>query len=49
MTEKATAIFVPIAIPLVCWKCLPLQGNEFSFNISFIRSPRVDVGIGGLG
>ena len=48
-TEKATAIFVPIAIPWVCWKCFPLQGNEFSFNISFIRFPRVGVGIGGLG
>ena len=25
MTEKATAIFVPIAIPWVCRKCLPLK------------------------
>ena len=25
MTEKATAIFVPIAIPRVCRKCLPLK------------------------
>ena len=47
MTENATAIFVPIAIPWVCRKCLSLKWNEFSFNISFIRSPRVDVGLAG--
>ena len=49
MTEKATAIFVPIAIPCVCRMCFLLKLNKFSFNKSFIRSPRVDVGIGGLG
>ena len=47
MTEKATAIFVPIAMLWVCRKCLLLKWNKFSFNTSFIRSLRVDVGIGG--
>ena len=46
MTEKATAIFVAIAIPRDCSKCLPLKCQV---NISFIRCPRLDVGIGGLG
>lgn len=49
MTEKATAIFVPIAIPPIYRKGLPLKWNKFTFSISFIRSSRVDAGIAGLG
>ena len=50
MTENAIAIFVPIAMPGACRKCLPLKWNEFSLNVSSIKSPRVvDGGIGRLG
>ena len=38
MMEKATAIFVPIAIPCVCTKCLLLNLKEFSSKMSRISS-----------
>ena len=40
MTEKATAILVPIAIPCVYRLCLSLNLNEFSVRISRIKSPK---------
>ena len=49
MTEEDTVIFVSIAILRVCRKFLLLKWNKFPSNISFIKSPRVDVVIGGLG
>ena len=48
MMEKATAIFVPTAIPCVCTKCLLLNLKEFSSKTSRISSLRNVVGTGGF-
>ena len=39
ITEKATALLLPIATPCICMKCLSLNLKEFSWSISFKSSP----------
>ena len=48
ITEIATAILVPIAIPRVCAKCFPLNLKEFSSSMSRISSRKSLVEIGNL-
>ena len=48
ITEKETAVLVPMAAPCVCMKCLSLNLKEFSSSMSRKSSRKSFVGIGKL-